>query len=96
MLENLPVMDSMMDVSKLYHHCDGESCSFCVLENRRRDGEQYPPASLYQLCCGLLRHLCTSGQAETNIFEQAEFHKFCTTLDSEMKRLNSTGCYIHK
>ena len=70
-------------------------CRF-VLEIRRRDGERYPPASLYQLCCGLLRHLCAAGRAEVNIFEQAEFHMFCTTLDSEMKRLSSTGQYIHK
>ena len=31
-------------------------CRF-VLEIRRRDGKQYPLASLYQLCCGLLCHL---------------------------------------
>ena len=46
-------------------------CRF-VLEIRRRDGERYPPASLYQLCCGLLRHLRAAGRAEVNIFEQAE------------------------
>ena len=70
-------------------------CRF-VLEIRRRDGERYPPASLYQLCCGLLRHLRAAGRAEVNIFEQAEFHMFRTTLDSEMKRLSSTGQYIYK
>ena len=67
-----------------------------VLEIRRRDGERYPPASLYQLCCGILRYLRAAGRAEVNIFEQAEFHTFRATLDSEMKRLNSTGQYIHK
>ena len=70
-------------------------CRF-VLEICQRDGERYPPASLYQLCCGFLCHLRAAGQAEVNIFEQAEFHMFCTTLDSEMKRLSSTGQYIHK
>ena len=70
-------------------------CRF-VLEIRRRDGERYPPASLYQLCCGLLRHLRAAGRAEVNIFEQAEFHMFRTTLDSEMKHLSSTGQYIYK
>ena len=70
-------------------------CRF-VLEIRRRDGERYPPASLCQLCCGLLRHLRAAGRAEVNIFEQAEFHMFRTTLDSEMKSLSSTGQYIHK
>ena len=70
-------------------------CTF-VLEIRRHDGERYPPASLYQLCCGLLHHLHAAGRAEVNIFEQAEFHMFHTTLDSEMKCLSSTGQYIHK
>ena len=50
----------------------------------------------YQLCCGLLRHLRAADRAEVNIFEQAKFHMFCTTLDSEMKHLSSTGQYIHK
>ena len=70
-------------------------CRF-VLEIHRCDGERYPPASLYQLCCSLFRHLRAAGRAEVNIFEQAEFHMFCTTLDSEMKRLSSTGQYTHK
>ena len=48
------------------------------------------------MCCGILCHLSAAGQAEVNIFEQAEFHMFCTTLDSEMKRLNSTSQYIQK
>ena len=38
----------------------------------------------------------TSGCVEVNLFEQARFHNFRTVLDSEMKRLNSTGQYIHK
>ena len=67
-----------------------------ILEIRRKDGKPYPPNSLYQICCGLLRHLRGSGRAEVNLFEQARFHNFCTVLDSEMKRLNSTGQYIHK
>ena len=32
-----------------------------VLEIRRCDGKRYPPASLYQLCCGILRHLHAAG-----------------------------------
>ena len=37
-----------------------------------------------------------AGRAEVNIFEQAEFHMFRTTLDSKKKSLSSTGQYIHK
>ena len=64
-----------------------------VLEVRREDGKCYPPNSLYQLCCGLLRHLNDCGRPEVNMFQQAEFQK---VLDAEMKRLNSTGMYIAK
>ena len=35
-------------------------CRF-VLEIRQHDGERYPPASLYQLCCGILCHLRAAG-----------------------------------
>ena len=68
-------------------------CRF-LLEIHWHDGEQYPPSSLHQLCCGLfLRHLRAAGRVEANIFEPAEFHMFNNTLDSEMKCLNSTGQY---
>lgn len=34
-----------------------------VLEVRRKDGNPYPPRSLYQLCVGLLRHLRENGKS---------------------------------
>ena len=64
-----------------------------VLEIHWHDGEQYPLSSLHQLCCGLLRHLRAPGRIEVNIFEQAEFHMFNNTLNSEMKCLSSTDQY---
>ena len=63
------------------------------MEVRREDGKCYPPNSLYQLCCGLLRHWNDCGRSEVNMFQQAEFRK---CLDAEMKRLNSTGTFIAK
>ena len=44
----------------------------------------------------VFHHLRGSGRAEVNLFELARFHNFCTVLDSEMKRLNSTGQDICK
>ena len=67
-----------------------------MLEVRREDGEFYPLNSLYQLCYGLLIHLRDSGQPEVYFFQQPQFHDFRKTLDTEMKRLNSTGKYINK
>ena len=51
---------------------------------------------LYRLCCGLLCHLHMCGFVEVNILDQAEFHEFKSTLDSEMKRLNRTGLHAKK
>ena len=71
-------------------------CRF-VLEVRKVDGEHYCPSTLYQLCCGLLRHLRNNcNQVDVNIFEDREFYQFQSTLDAEMKRLNANGKYIEK
>ena len=49
-------------------------CRF-VTEARRVDGKVYPPNTLYQLACGLMRALKESGRAGINFFlMQAFFH----------------------
>ena len=72
-------------------------CKF-VLEIHRRDGERYPLASLYQLCCGLKTFaICVLLAKLKSISLSKLSFIFRTTLDSEMKLLNSTtGQYIHK
>ena len=40
-------------------------CRF-VMEVRRRDKRPYPPTSLYQICCGLMRSLKVAGRSEIN------------------------------
>ena len=61
-----------------------------VMEARRQDGKPYPPNTLYQLCCGLLRHIRTT-QPGWNIFTDVEFIDFQKTLDAQMKKLKSEG-----
>ena len=61
-----------------------------VMEARRQDGKPYPPNTLYQLCCGLLRHIRTT-QTGWNIFTDVEFINFQKTLDAQMKKLKSEG-----
>ena len=61
-----------------------------VMEARRQDGKPYPPNTLYQLCCGLLRHIRTT-QPGWNIFTDVEFSDFQKTLDAQMKKLKSDG-----
>ena len=64
-------------------------CRF-VLEVRRQDGKEYPPNTLYQICCGILRYVREMGP-DMDIFRQPAFSGFQKTLDSEMKRPKSCG-----
>ena len=66
-----------------------------VIEARRANGEHYCPDSLYQLCCGLQRALRDSDR-DINIIERFTLSRFHSDLDGELKRLNSTGKYVHK
>jgi len=71
-------------------------CCF-VLETRKANGEPYNPNTLYQICCGLLRHLrINCNQSDVNSLDNREFQQFQSTLDAKMKRLNATGKHIEK
>ena len=67
-------------------------CTICkfVLEVRRKDGNHYPPNTLHQLCCGVLRQV-REVKPGLDIFKDAAFASFRRTLDAEMKRLRSIG-----
>ena len=65
-----------------------------VLEIRREDGKEYPPNTLYQICCGIMRHIRKYSH-EINFFIQPTFASFKKTLDGEMKRLKANGVSIH-
>ena len=67
-----------------------------VLEVRKKNGEPYPPDSLYQIVCGLQRFLKDHGRADIKIFENPAFHGFRATINGEMKRLTATGKYTNK
>ena len=62
-----------------------------VLETRKKDGTEYPPNSLYHIVTGLMCYLHVNGRPSTDFFKDAEFASFRQTLDTEMKRLKSTG-----
>lgn len=67
-----------------------------VLEIRKVNGDHYPPNSLYQIVCGLQRYIRENGRADLKLLDCPDLHGFNRTLDSEMKRLNTTGKYIEK
>ena len=61
-----------------------------VLEVRKENKENYPPGSIYSICCGLQREL-RFKERNINIFTDGPFIKFRQVLDSLMKKLNSSG-----
>ena len=61
----------------------------------------YPPNTLYQICCGLMRalnwRLRSINEPEVNFFTNPIFSRFKGVLDSRMKELQSTGMHqVHK
>ena len=70
-------------------------CYF-VTEIRRKDGEEYPTQTLYELCCSLQRAARFAGLSSLNLFEDPQLQKFQLTLDAEMKCLASKGKGVKK
>ena len=64
-------------------------CKF-ILEIRRKDGQCYPPNTLYGIVCGLMRKL-RNVDASIDFFKDARFSSIYKTLDGEMKRLRTLG-----
>ena len=68
-----------------------EEMSHFVLEVRKRDGNEYPPNTLYHIICGIMRHLRNNGQPNLDFFKDSMFANFRMILDAEMKRLQGKG-----
>lgn len=67
-------------------------CVF-VSETRNRNGEKYPPRSLYSLLTGILRYMRTENPHYPNFLEKhsPDFSEFATTLDNIFKLLRTSG-----
>jgi hypothetical protein len=57
-------------------------------EIRRGDGQEYPPNTIYQICCGLGRCL---RSVSVDIFDSMKFKDFRDTLDACMKASKAAG-----
>ena len=57
-----------------------------VMEIRHKDGQPYPPSSLYQICCGVLRYI-RELKLSVNLLVDNEYRFYRQTLDAEIKRL---------
>ena len=64
-----------------------------VVETRKSTGEHYPPVTLHQLLCGILRHMRTNNPAAPNFLDKKDsrFKHLHGTLDSYFHRLHSEG-----
>ena len=64
-----------------------------VVETRKSNGELYPPATLHQLLCGILRHTRSKNPTCPNFLDKKDsrFRDLHGTLDSYFHKLHSDG-----
>ena len=69
-----------------------------VSEARRADGTKYPPKTLYQILCGLLRHARESQSNPSNFLDRKDsrFKKLHATCDVIFKTLHEEGIGVKK
>ena len=68
-----------------------------IVETRKSNGELYPPSTLYQLLCGLLRYMRDHNPGCPNFLDKKDsrFRHFQGTLDAYFHKLHSEGVGRH-
>lgn len=89
------------DIPGLYEMSVGDLNYFLscfVLECRRKDGSEYPAATLYQICAEILRYMRDNGVTNMNFLDNNDkrFYNFRKTLDARMKEISSKGIGLKK
>ena len=69
-----------------------------VQEARKRNGEEYPAASLTNIVSAIQRYLRENGRPEVSFFDEKniQFDKLRKSLDAKMKDLTRRGIGLHK
>ena len=65
-----------------------------ILEVKRKDGKVYPPATLFQICCGIQRHYNEINPFnKIKVFQKDDpnFYKFYGSADNIMRELTDEG-----
>ena len=64
-----------------------------MVEAKKATGEHYPPSSLHQLLCGLLRHMREINPNCPNFLDKKDvrFQQFHHSLDVHFNKLHSSG-----
>ena len=90
-------MDVSYPIDLLEKSYDAEVICDClqrfVTEARQADGTEYPPKSLYQLLCGLLRYARQEKPDALNFLDRKDsrFKKLHTTCDVVLRSLYEAG-----
>ena len=68
-----------------------------VIETRKANGEMYPPSTLHQLLCGILRFMREHNPECPNFLDKSDnrFRRLQGTLDSYFHKLHSEGIGRH-
>lgn len=82
---NIPLLNEMDSKVQAYW------LSRSVLEARKVDGSEYPPNTLHHIVSGIMRHVRCTTKPEIDFFNDVEFKSFVSTLNAEMKHLQSRG-----
>lgn len=75
-----------IDTAPLAHHL-----SSFILEVRKKNGDEFPPNSLFHIVSGIQRYLRYNGKPSVDFFNDPVFAGFKLNLDAEMKRLQKKG-----
>ena len=67
--------------------------SHFAVESRKSNGDYYPPATIHQLLCGLLRHMSDTNPGRPNFLDKQDsrFQQLQGTLDALFQKLHSDG-----
>ena len=63
-----------------------------IHEIRKKNGLEYPPNTLHHIVSGIMRHIPHDcGRPEVDFFKEPGFSDFRSSLDAEIKCLQSAG-----
>ena len=63
-----------------------------IHEVRKQNCSEYPPNTLHHIVSGIMRYIRNEcGHPEIDLFKDPEFGDFRSSMDAEMKRLQSAG-----
>lgn len=91
----LPCGGNNIEMKNMTKECLNECLSYFITEAKKKNGDDYPPDSLYALAMSIQHHLRENGLL-VNFLDDNEFDLFRKTLDAVMKERSSRGLGLLK